>query len=135
MNRIYICIFKIFQVISYCNISNKPLSRPQLCLTCGLSFHFNQLIEHFNKSNHKFCGFFLYSNIWEYLICLSPATAIDVISGTIYCYDCQDFIYNKALDKLVRYYLLKFEESLSKTIGEFIIIIHISLLLVKFINR
>ena len=66
---------------------------------------------------------------------MSPATAIDVISGTIYCYDCQDFIYNKALDKLVRYYLLKFEESLSKTIGEFIIIIHISLLLIRFVSR
>ncbi|TIA78685.1 hypothetical protein E3P95_03711 [Wallemia ichthyophaga] len=78
-----------------CQVSNLPLTRPQLCLTCANCFHYAALSNHSNQ-HHNICF------------------AIDTLSASVFCSVCCDYIYSPRLDKVIKLLKLRREEKSTK---------------------
>ncbi|KAG6372247.1 hypothetical protein JVT61DRAFT_8049 [Boletus reticuloceps] len=79
-----------------CDTCNATLSRPFACLSCSFAgcWQSGHVINHLHETAHSFC--------------------VDTRSGSVFCADCDDFIYDATIDSTYLSTVILIEEQLTR---------------------
>ncbi|KAG9316072.1 hypothetical protein JVU11DRAFT_3740 [Chiua virens] len=79
-----------------CDTCNAPLSRPFVCLSCSYAgcWSSGHVTSHLHESGHSFC--------------------VDTRSGSVFCADCDDFIYDATLGSVHLSTVILIEEKMTR---------------------
>lgn len=95
------------------------MHRPFVCLSCGYAGCWNgeHATEHLADEGHPFCDYFLLLTLY---IGAHTLVGVDVKLGSVFCSECDDFVYDGTFDGIFHATVLDVEEKTTKFQGDYI---------------
>jgi ubiquitin carboxyl-terminal hydrolase 22/27/51 len=96
-----------------CGTCQKTLHRPFVCMECSFAgcWRGDHGVGHLKEAGHPFCEWWGMTEDCFFLRFQTfTLIGVDVTSGAIFCKECDDFVHNSTLERLVESISLSREE-------------------------